>query len=402
MNSESIIPYTNQSSNITKQLSYVPSYQLFDNLSNNFSEYSISNQNSDNNELSDILSNYDNSRDKNNFLVDDISIFRNTNNNNSYEKILPIKVLSLDFNNIFSNSLFQLNSNFFPFDDNYNNYNKTIKNNDNLDSSSLNLSELGVNQLLEKNLCNNLKDENLLANIGNTIQNDKLFNISKICSIFIKAKKINCNKFIILMKKKRGKQSVYLNDNLHDRNADDNIQRKIQVHFISFLINLANDALSTEFGKDISYKFIKINYKIKQKISEKFFNKFKNSSIKEILELEISPKYKRYNLNINKEILKQIYDKYKSKWLIDFFDMKYLKLFEYYYNMKNNTKSLKFKEIEKEIECSKRTKPFYDLLEKYKKDQDKILDIVERIYFRNDDTYICETKKALFIPKKII
>ena len=359
--------------------------------------YNFSNPNCENNVLSDVCS----SKDINNSLEDVISVSRKINN---YETILPIKVLSLNFYNIFSNSL---NSKTYSNYDNLDkNDTKIIKNNDNLDLYLLNLQsnkniDNVANDFSEQKLYDNLKDNNLFTNIYNINRNDELFNTYNIChncSIFINHQNSNCNKFIILLKKKRGKQSVNLNDILHDRNADDNIQRKIQVHFISFLINISNDALTTELRKDNHYKFIKINYKIKQNISEKSFNVFKSSSIRKILELDISPKYKKYNNNINKEILKIIDNKLKSNWLISFFNMKYLKLFEYYYNMEKNKNSLKFGE--KEIQCSKHTKPFYDLLEKYKRDKDKILDIVERVYFSNINANILEHKKPYLFLKR--
>ena len=46
----------------------------------------------------------------------------------------------------------------------------------------------------------------------------------------------------------------------------DNLQLKIQVHFHSFLINLANDALITEFGQNHQFgNFKNINYSQKKK-----------------------------------------------------------------------------------------------------------------------------------------
>ena len=45
----------------------------------------------------------------------------------------------------------------------------------------------------------------------------------------------------------------------HKRSAFDNIQTKIQVHFINFLIDFANDAIYTEF-KETKPFFDKINY----------------------------------------------------------------------------------------------------------------------------------------------
>ena len=71
-------------------------------------------------------------------------------------------------------------------------------------------------------------------------------------------KKINFQTFL---KKKRGKKPKFENLNFpkkyHGSEDFDNIQRKIQVHFISFLISLANDKVAQIFGKKIN-----INLKI--------------------------------------------------------------------------------------------------------------------------------------------
>ena len=59
--------------------------------------------------------------------------------------------------------------------------------------------------------------------------------------------------------------------------------------------------------------------------------------------------------------------------------MNYLELFNYYYN---NQKSLNVICFEgKEIKLSKKTKSFYYLLEKYKKDENELIEIAKSYYF---------------------
>ena len=65
----------------------------------------------------------------------------------------------------------------------------------------------------------------------------------------------------------------------------DNILTKIQVHFFSFIIDIANDALFTEFKENNTYNFKGIDYKIKTKFNHSLFEKYKKSRIKDILEL---------------------------------------------------------------------------------------------------------------------
>ena len=90
----------------------------------------------------------------------------------------------------------------------------------------------------------------------------------------------------------------------HLRTAFDNLQTKIQVHFISFMINISNDALSTEFGNNKILNNLKdISYDIKKRVNYKTCGDYKNSTIKEILNNNISTKYKHFNKDINKDIL---------------------------------------------------------------------------------------------------
>ena len=75
------------------------------------------------------------------------------------------------------------------------------------------------------------------------------------------------NLFITKINKKRGriveKNSL---EKEHGKYDFDNVLTKIQVHFINFLINLANDAINTQFNSKyyITHKFKQINYKEKK------------------------------------------------------------------------------------------------------------------------------------------
>lgn len=51
--------------------------------------------------------------------------------------------------------------------------------------------------------------------------------------------------------------------NSHAANDVDNILVKIQTDFLNFIINISNDTLFTEFGKN-QYNFKKISYAIKK------------------------------------------------------------------------------------------------------------------------------------------
>jgi hypothetical protein len=185
--------------------------------------------------------------------------------------------------------------------------------------------------------------------------------------------------FIISKKKFRGKQSNNYRKVKHLSNSIDNILTKIQVHFFSFIIGIANDALFTEFKDKNTYNFKGIIYKEKAKFNFLLFEKYKKFRIKDILELKISPKFKLFQIDHNKQLLNKVCN--LSNWLDKLFDMNYLKLFNYYYNNRKPLNAIFFEG--KEIKLSKRTKNFYYLLEKNKNNEVELIQIVESYYFND-------------------
>lgn len=193
---------------------------------------------------------------------------------------------------------------------------------------------------------------------------------------------------IELCNKKRGRK--YNEDNKkqeHTPLSPDNIKRKIQVHFLSFMISFANDYIHTyPQAKGISFlNFEGIN---KSKVSREHFEKIKKSSIKELFEnMGISNKYKRYCKNNNKENIVKLA---KFDWFQQFFDKNYLEIFDIYYN--NGLPLEKISLLGKTIHFSKRTKPFFNLLQKYKNSREyiNILNGVKNFFLPDNDSI--ETK----------
>ena len=108
---------------------------------------------------------------------------------------------------------------------------------------------------------------------------------------------------------------------------------------------------------------------------------YKNSTIKDIIQKEISLKYKKNNKD-NTEILNEVC--LKSNWLDEFFNQNYLKFFTFYYNKGSPLEKISFKG--KDIILSKKTKTFYDLIERNKNLKMELIEIVKRVYFYGYDT----------------
>ena len=188
------------------------------------------------------------------------------------------------------------------------------------------------------------------------------------------------NLFITKINKKRGriveKNSL---EKEHGKYDFDNVLTKIQVHFINFLINLANDAINTQFNSKyyITHKFKQINYKEKKNIRHNYIMDCFKKPIKDIIQLDITTKYKNFDSKYNKELYAQLTA--QSEWLKDFLDLKFIDVFcDYYYNLGKELKSFNFKD--KKVNISKSTKSFKYLLEKEVNLVQEIISIVKDVY----------------------
>ena len=105
-------------------------------------------------------------------------------------------------------------------------------------------------------------------------------------------------------KRGRGKRSTKdIKIKVHTSLALDNILCKVQTNFLNFTVNLTNDAainIHHSKKKDLFKKFARDK---KLKISSKYFDKLKNSSIIDLLEtMGISKKYKNLIEILKREI----------------------------------------------------------------------------------------------------
>ena len=194
--------------------------------------------------------------------------------------------------------------------------------------------------------------------------------------------------FRTFLKKKRGKKPILNNKKVskkpHSSDDFDNIQRKIQVHFLNFVISFCNDALKYYF-KNSYFSFKKMNQKEKINVNFKYVSKLKKSSIKDLLKSEISNKFKTFDKNENKILLSQL----KETWLDKLFEMNYLELFKHYYNDNKESPLDSIFFENKKIPLSKDTKSFSHLLKKNESTKEYIVEVTKSIYFcdnENDGT----------------
>ena len=108
----------------------------------------------------------------------------------------------------------------------------------------------------------------------------------------------------------------------HNKTQNDNILRKINVHFLNFIIDFINEVLFK--CNLINDKFYEINGQYKKKINKTNFNSISNQTISQILTLENNKKYINKNQNRElfnkiKNINNEILNKILSKKYIDIF-----------------------------------------------------------------------------------
>ncbi len=143
--------------------------------------------------------------------------------------------------------------------------------------------------------------------------------------------------------KKRGRvqkndfDEISLDYSKHTKFDKDNILRKIQVNYITFLINYVNSQIK-KYLPYCQYKFEDLVYNYKSNTSKKFMEELKSFSIGQILQTEATKKNKRNNIknteNKNKITYNSIYG--KCEQINNLLDRKYLDLFHEIYRNKFN------------------------------------------------------------------
>ena len=233
---------------------------------------------------------------------------------------------------------------------------------------------------LFEELLNEEEENKIFFNLYEWLQNkDNDEEIGK-KDIQIKNELIKSPKELNGKKKNRGRPRKIKNSDrpIHGKNNFDNIERKLQVHFLTFLIDFCNDALRKEY-ENLPFTFKHINNKSKITVNLKHTNNLKNSSIKDILNLEISAKYKTFNKLENLNLLSKI----EGTWLDRLFQTNYLKSFKWYYNEGKYLGKVIFED--KEIILSENTKTFYHLIENNPDLRQKIIDTAKNVYLNDYD-----------------
>ena len=196
-----------------------------------------------------------------------------------------------------------------------------------------------------------------------------------------KEKKENANK-------KRGRKPKTIGKKQHSAFDQDNIIRKIQVHYISFIIDFTNEIIQFIYKNNKTMYFKSINYEFKKTVNHSYIQQLFSKNIGEIVQLRASPKNKKFDENINQII----YNKLRNiEIFAKLFAMSYLEMFNKYYY--KNKREIDF--FGNKINISQKTNLFNDLLEKNKESAQQIKQIAEE-YFCNKN----KDSNQIFVIKK--
>lgn len=189
---------------------------------------------------------------------------------------------------------------------------------------------------------------------------------------------------IKMVSTRKTKRKVYkkLGKKTHNNESSDNMFKKVQGHYIKFIIDYINYILDI---LECEVHLCKINYNYITHISPKIFSNLKKSSIKEIINQRISPKIKNHPTNNNGIVLEKI----KNNPIInELLSQSYIHLFKNVYYKSQRFINLNDYGLNINIILPKTVRMFKDLLEKKNNKQNptyiaKLKDYVNKKFLIN-------------------
>ena len=234
----------------------------------------------------------------------------------------------------------------------------------------------------ERNKNNTIKDEK------SPTEERKLYLIENLKNMGASPKK----PFTTLTKKRRGRskqerkqKEINVKDNedndyikIHDKHTADNLLKKIQVHYLTFIVRFLNEIFKFV---NLKQRFRNLAYEFKSNVNKEFVNSLKTKTIGDIISTQISIKYKKVALNINKNIYEQTkFDTILNK----IFSENYLLFFRKVYFKSERIINLKEYGLNQKLILSEKAKMYKDLIENkdyvYKR---YLKDCVNRHFFSN-------------------
>ena len=269
----------------------------------------------------------------------------------------------------------------------FNNFEPRTQENGNINMPTLPISEIRLN---EENQLNNGDTSKII------FQNIFIEKISPFDFDFEEEENNEDLYFVknFVLNDKKNKKKKMKRKKEHDKFEKDNVMRKINIHFISFIVKFVNYNIK----KLLSNKhplFTNLSYDFKKNINNNTFKELKSKTIGEILKNEGSSKNKR-NMIYQKEENEKLFNSVHNTVLKDLLDINYIQFFRQVYMQapeKNKLEVLKKYNIPKNV-------LFFDDFIKSEVKKDKIngelyrerLESLSKSEFVNEGFPVFETK----------
>ena len=279
--------------------------------------------------------------------------FYNNNNNKDFIKFPEPNALGSQINlnlSLFNNNKYifnpvnQANTSFVHNNNDMFNLNNFSNNNSlfNIFNPPYISRAFEKSSLIDNNDFQNPKSLSSFINKNNIIINDN-FECDSNNTLNSTSKKFIFKSFTTF-KRKRGRYSNKESNpkRVHTSTDFDNLYRKIQVHFLNFIVQFINEITQHLFPGEKKLHFLNIDYNIKKTVNHNAIMSLKEKNIGYILTLTPSKKYIRVSDKYNEIVYNQLKQNYTLK---DIFDMNYLDFFNKYYISKTRTFWISGKEI---------------------------------------------------------
>jgi len=195
-------------------------------------------------------------------------------------------------------------------------------------NSSLNSEILKIfysNDIIDKTKSNEITYEDLYLIKKEQILDKKIEN-----TLPTSEDKLESNELNFMTKKNKMCNRKSKRKKEHSKFEKDNIMRKLNIHFISFIVKYVNFNIQKLISKHQPL-FINLSYEFKKKINNTTFAELKNMNLGQILRNEGSWKNKRnliYESDYNEKIFKSVY----KTSLKDLLDTNYIKFYREVYS----------------------------------------------------------------------
>ena len=199
---------------------------------------------------------------------------------------------------------------------------------------------------------------------------------------------------------KRGRKSKNnISYKEHDRMAADNIIKKIKTEFFKYMILFINNIIS-RINLIYNHKIYKIDYELINRLNREIDLKYLNTTLKDLLSLNVSPKFTKVESESNKNYIKKILDE-KSidetiKFALNMTFRDFIDIFSYKKKVKELLNEYEINDYSNDI-CNKIEKNLVgvdDLFNKLAKS-----DKIDKYYFSNFVFYLYNYEKWFFMKR---